>query len=497
MRHMSDARSYLPGTDIAFVGTGCALLLPAAAGPAVDVLWPLIRDGAEVELLLEALAAGGMRAMPPFALLHGRRIVLRATGQAQLGDSAPALTGAPFMTWAEHLVDDGQVVRLGLGDAPGDPERDGLPLIAGVVRAAAVSLTAAAGVAVQEEDDVLPAPVALRVVPPIAREPEPARPAPDPEPELDRPVEAVAQEGRPAPIAAVPASPVPAAPAPVAAAPVAAAPVEAAPVQVAPAPADPEPAAPRPIASPDTVAPDWTGQAPATALVDAVPDFASGPGEEESYDHLFGDTVHRSLEDAGVRPATADDQPPVTAPDTDHDGSTILRSDLAALRGGGATASAPATGAPQVLGVRCDRGHANPPGNRECRSCGDPLPDVDPVLLARPSLGRLRVSDGSQAELDRTVLIGRQPTATRFSRDEMPHLLIVGGQQQDISRTHVEVQVDDWNVLVVDRSSNGTWLVRPGADPQRLHSDEPVLVLPGSVLDLGDGVTIRYEAGES
>jgi hypothetical protein len=59
------------------------------------------------------------------------------------------------------------------------------------------------------------------------------------------------------------------------------------------------------------------------------------------------------------------------------------------------------------------------------------------------------------------------------------------------------VRVEDWNVLVVDRSANGTWLVRPGAEPQRLHKDEPVLVLPGSLLDLGDGITVRYEAGAS
>jgi hypothetical protein len=255
-------------------------------------------------------------------------------------------------------------------------------------------------------------------------------------------------------------------------------------------------------ASPDTLAPDWTehGQPTATgsALVDSVPHFGALAEEGESYDHLFHETVHRSLDEAGVRPVYPEEEAPGTGAgvDTDHDGATIHRSDLAALRAG-APSVTPAPGAPQVLGVRCSLGHGNPPGNSECRSCGAPLPDEDPVLIPRPSLGRLCVSDGSQAELDRTVLIGRSPTASRFSAGELPHLLRVGGQQQDISRTHTEVRVEDWNVLVVDRSSNGTWLVRPGTDPQRLHKDEPVLVLPGSLLDLGDGITVRYEAEPS
>jgi pSer/pThr/pTyr-binding forkhead associated (FHA) protein len=131
---------------------------------------------------------------------------------------------------------------------------------------------------------------------------------------------------------------------------------------------------------------------------------------------------------------------------------------------------------------------------RSCRSCGVPLPDVDPVPVPRPPLGRLRVNDGTEAALDRTVLIGRAPTATRFAKDALPHLLRVTSPQQDISRTHVEVRVEDWNVLVVDVSSNGTWLVRPGAEPQLLHRGDPVLVLPGSRLDLGDGVIVTYEA---
>jgi len=41
---------------------------------------------------------------------------------------------------------------------------------------------------------------------------------------------------------------------------------------------------------------------------------------------------------------------------------------------------------------------------------------------------------------------------------------------------------------------NGPRLVGRGAEPQLLHRGEPVLLVPGSVLDLGDGVTVAYEA---
>jgi pSer/pThr/pTyr-binding forkhead associated (FHA) protein len=125
------------------------------------------------------------------------------------------------------------------------------------------------------------------------------------------------------------------------------------------------------------------------------------------------------------------------------------------------------------------------------------LPEVDPVPVPRPALGRIRVSDGSEAVLDRTVIIGRAPTAVRFPREDPPHLLRVVSPHQDISRTHVEVRVEGWDVLVVDVSSNGTWLVRPEAEPLLLQTGDPVPMPPGSLLDLGDGVTVIYEAVSS
>ena len=43
------------------------------------------------------------------------------------------------------------------------------------------------------------------------------------------------------------------------------------------------------------------------------------------------------------------------------------------------------------------------------------------------------------------------------------------------------------------RTTNGSTLLRPGADPVRLHPGEQTLVLNGDVVDLGDGVTVTFE----
>jgi pSer/pThr/pTyr-binding forkhead associated (FHA) protein len=106
----------------------------------------------------------------------------------------------------------------------------------------------------------------------------------------------------------------------------------------------------------------------------------------------------------------------------------------------------------------------------------------------------LRASDGSTAELDRPVLIGRAPSGDR-SASRAPRLMTVPSPNHDISRTHVEVATEDWQIVVTDlNSTNGTVLVRPGAvDRQQLAPGEPVTVQLGSVMELGDGVSVLID----
>ena len=83
----------------------------------------------------------------------------------------------------------------------------------------------------------------------------------------------------------------------------------------------------------------------------------------------------------------------------------------------------------------------------------------------------------------------------RFSSTEQPRLVTVPSPQQEISSTHVEVRpgtgADHGSAVVTDLgSTNGTVLVQPGLPPESLTPGIPVQLLPGAVIDLGDGLSI-------
>jgi hypothetical protein len=147
-----------------------------------------------------------------------------------------------------------------------------------------------------------------------------------------------------------------------------------------------------------------------------------------------------------------------------------------------------------IFAVLCQNRHANPPNSISCRVCGSPLASKVPQFVAGPVLAVLRASDGSTAEVDRPVLIGRAPSADRSS-SRSPRLMTVPSPNHDISRTHLEVAPDGWQIVVTDlNSTNGTVLVRRGAvDRQQLAPGEPVPVQLGSVIELGDGVSVLID----
>jgi hypothetical protein len=147
-----------------------------------------------------------------------------------------------------------------------------------------------------------------------------------------------------------------------------------------------------------------------------------------------------------------------------------------------------------ILAVFCANGHVSPPSATSCRVCGGPVGTQGPQFVAYPVLAVLRASDGSSAELDRPVLIGRAPSTDR-SDSRAPRLMTVPSPNHDISRTHLEVAPDGWQIVATDQNStNGTILVRPGGiDRQELAPGEPVPVQVGSVIELGDGVSVLID----
>jgi hypothetical protein len=151
--------------------------------------------------------------------------------------------------------------------------------------------------------------------------------------------------------------------------------------------------------------------------------------------------------------------------------------------------------APVIPALLCPSGHVNPPSDTACRRCGAALPP-DTVMVPRPALGVLRLSLGDVITLDRGLVMGRNPRADCpiGSTGERPHVVKLPSGDGDISRTHLQVTLDGWHVLVTDlHSTNGTLVTPPGRPVQQLRPGEPTPIEPGTVVSLAEGIEFRYE----
>ncbi|WP_210650159.1 FHA domain-containing protein [Nocardioides sp. SYSU D00065] len=126
-----------------------------------------------------------------------------------------------------------------------------------------------------------------------------------------------------------------------------------------------------------------------------------------------------------------------------------------------------------------------------------PIPgqELAPEVVSQP-VASLVFSTGDVVSVDRTVLVGRAPEARRFSSQDQPHVVTVPSPHQEISSTHLEIRpgagADHGSAIATDLgSTNGTVLAQPGLEPEELKPGIAVSLIPGAVLDLGDGVTIQ------
>ncbi|MGO2936644.1 MAG: FHA domain-containing protein [Glutamicibacter arilaitensis] len=151
-----------------------------------------------------------------------------------------------------------------------------------------------------------------------------------------------------------------------------------------------------------------------------------------------------------------------------------------------------------ILARSCSKQHPNPPTSSTCRECGERL-SGQAQQVRKPSMGRMIVSDHGGArefahELNRSVILGRQPNAAALKSDKEPRLLQVESPSGDISRSHLCVRVEGWHVQLVDLgATNSTVLLREGQRPRRLSRHQEIMLINGDVADLGDGVSIRFE----
>jgi hypothetical protein len=509
---------YAPGkTPVAVTPRGFAVLEAGASAALLARIRALLADGRGLGGVIEALTGAygaSLTAIPGFAVAleepDGVRVAVRGDFAFDIDATASErVSGAGVTTWTERVIPG--VVRVAL--TTGDDEASGpaeLEIIDGIVLMTALVWDAGAPASAPAGDAAVPASDA---VPSARRRRGDAAPA-DAGALQDAESPAAPAAAGPRPVAAAPSpSEAPTAAVP-GAAPTGAAPTGAAPTGAVPTPGEPpvrgpwssrvaasdapaqtagliDSSAVPSVVDAETLLPLDSALSPHAAgepAAGARPPGAPEPGEREpgtaggeeefasttGYDHLWGATVIRSVEEAAVRPEGEDDDAPAVdqaARAGDHDGATISLAQARALREA-------ANGAPA--------GDAATAG----------LPEASPLAPPRPPApGRIRVSTGQVLPLDRTVVIGRRPRSTRVSGTDLPHLVAVDSPEQDISRSHVELRVEGESIVATDlRTTNGTTLLRAGADPVRLHPGEGTIVVPGDVLDLGDGITVAIEA---
>ena len=233
----------------------------------------------------------------------------------------------------------------------------------------------------------------------------------------------------------------------------------------------------------------------------------SAEAAESAGSAAVAETVVGLVQPSADEPSTGGSEGPGRG---DHDGQTInglpedLVGELVSLVGSGPSspASPASAGSPSepdairiVLSAVCPQGHPNPTNYTVCRVCGAEL-NRPAKSVACPPLGRVVTSGGESIELNRPLLVGRNPVADDItSVAEVPlRPLTVASPNQLVSRNHILIDLDAWSVLAQDLGNcNGTVLNRQNEAPVRLSSATPVLLRSGDVLDLGDGQTLAFE----
>ena len=113
-----------------------------------------------------------------------------------------------------------------------------------------------------------------------------------------------------------------------------------------------------------------------------------------------------------------------------------------------------------------------------------------------PAVLQLVLPTGAEVALDTTVILGRRPSAPRIYVGPVPRLVRLHSPTREVSSTHLEFRRIGNTVVVSDlRSTNGTTVVPPGAAPQVLLGGDSAVVVPGTIIDVGDGNLLRVVAG--
>ncbi|WP_432245840.1 RDD family protein [Arthrobacter sp. G.S.26] len=112
-------------------------------------------------------------------------------------------------------------------------------------------------------------------------------------------------------------------------------------------------------------------------------------------------------------------------------------------------------------------------------------PAANAAAPAPQAVLRLRLDDGRDFQLDRNVLVGRNPVGS--AGEQHAQLLAVDDPGRSISKTHLHLLTDGAGVWVTDRNStNGSAVTAPDGRRTPLAPGVPTFVTPGSGIHFGD-----------
>jgi len=156
------------------------------------------------------------------------------------------------------------------------------------------------------------------------------------------------------------------------------------------------------------------------------------------------------------------------------------------VAGAAVTSQTPKSTSSEVLGIECSRGHFNNPHASYCQVCGISMVHLTHRLVpgTRPTLGFIVFADGATYALDRSYLVGRNPSpgpGSEYSK------LVLEDVEQSVSREHARIELDGWEVVYTDLgSTNGSFLWNSGAQQwDRLESESPCVLASGDSVSVG------------
>ncbi|MBM7388826.1 hypothetical protein JOE37_001820 [Clavibacter michiganensis] len=217
------------------------------------------------------------------------------------------------------------------------------------------------------------------------------------------------------------------------------------------------------------------------------------------------DADPRDAAPSGRRAAPAPVDPALVATVLDGPADVAAPSPGAGVREAGAPDADPAAGGP-----RHARADADPRGDAAARAgsagvptaamptapAADESPTAPRVVhafrIVRDGVPHAEAAAPERIPLDAPAIVGRRPRPPRVVRGVAPRLVAVPSPLGEISGTHLGLRQDGAVVVVTDLdSTNGTVVLAPGAERLALRPGESLVVVPGTRIDIGDGVVLE------